>query len=102
MDDEYLNLYLNDLIMKISFNNDEQNQYFLKYFIANLRYLKVKVKKNIHYYKKIKSLDLEEQYNYNFALKKNSQAFYEKFEKIYSKFTIFNKIIANNTANKHF
>ena len=82
MDDEYLNLYLNDLIMKISFNNNENNQIFCRYFIGNLRYLKVKVKNNKYYYLKIKTLDRDKQFNYRCILKKGSKLFYENLKQL--------------------
>ena len=82
MDNEYLNLYLNDLVMKISFNNEEYNQIFCKYFIGNLRYLKVKVKNNKYYHQKIQSLNIEQQFNYRYTLVKGTQSFYENLKQL--------------------
>ena len=80
MDNEYLNLYLNDLIIKISFNNNK-NENFLNDFIQKLKSMKVKVKNMKNFYIKIKSLDINEKMIYKLILENNSNLFYENLKK---------------------
>ena len=57
MDDEFQNLYLNDLIIKISFINNRENYKIFEKLKTKLKYLKVKFKNNKKFYEMIYSIN---------------------------------------------
>ena len=82
MDNEYQNLYLNDLIIKISFKNNQDNHRNFQNFIYNLKNLNVKIKNNEFHYEKIKSLVDKEKNKVKELLKENTIMFYTLFSKL--------------------
>ena len=81
MGDEFLNLYLNDLIIKISFKNNIKTNYFFDSLITNLKFLKVKIKNN-NKYQEIRSININEKINYELIMKKGQKIFYECLHKL--------------------
>ena len=82
MDNEYLNLYLNDLIIKISFDYNNSNQKIFYDFLKKLKSMRVRVKNIDKFYIKIKSLDINEQNIFKYILEENSNLFYENLKKM--------------------
>ena len=82
LDNEYLNLYLNDLIIKISFGNNRLNKGLLNDFLKKLKSMRVRVKNIDRFYIKIKSLDISEQDTYKLKLEYSANLFYESLKKM--------------------
>jgi hypothetical protein len=82
MDDEYQNLYLNDLIIKISFINNGKNYQCFKLLEKNLKYLKIKIKNNNNYYEVIKSLNKQKKKIVANTFIEKTKMFYHDFHKL--------------------
>ena len=82
MDNEYSNLYLNDLVIKTSFIPSYENKELLRILKDCLRLIKVKIKNNQMTYETIKTLNPEGKIFFNEFLNKNSKAFYENLKKL--------------------
>jgi len=82
MDDEYQNLYLNDLIIKISFINNSENKKKFENLENNLKIQKVKFKNNEYFYEMIKSISPQEQKLIKDILEENTKTFYNNFKNL--------------------
>ena len=82
MDDEYQNLYLNDLIIKISFINNIENKERFEKLKIKLKYLKVRFKDYKNFYEKINSIDPQEQEHIKDILEQNKKVFYNNFKNL--------------------
>ena len=102
MDDEYQNLYLNDLIIKISFINNRENHNSFKYLKKNLKYKKVKFKSNRKYYEMIKSINPQKQELIKDILEENKNIFYNNFKNLIPNLQFSINVIINNSTNKYF
>ena len=81
-DNEFENLYLNDLVIKISFKNNYRNKEFFKSLKNKFKSMKVKVKNNKYYYEKIESVDSEQKNIIKKILTKKTNTFYHGFQKL--------------------
>ncbi len=81
-DDEFINLYLNDFIIKINFNNNRQNMKLFDILKDNLKFLKVKIKNKKNYYIRIDSINMAAQSIFKGALIKYSKIFYDFLNKL--------------------
>ena len=79
MKDEYNNLYLNDLVIKIKFKNKDNKFQQLR---SKLKNIKVKFKDNNFLYEKIESIDTLEKQIIKKLLLLNTKQFYENFKKL--------------------
>ena len=77
MDDEFLNLYLNDLIIKVSFENNYDNYELFQSIKQNMKEMKIKIKDNKNLDEIIKTIDTQEQYYFKEILINKSYIFYE-------------------------
>ena len=82
MDDEYQNLYLNDLIIKISFINNRENYEIFKDLKAMLKYLKVKFKDNKNFYEKINAINPQKLEFIKDILEEEKKYFYNNFKNL--------------------
>jgi len=82
MDDEYQNLYLNDLIIKISFINNGENKKRFKDLKKYLKYLKVKFKDNQYFYEKINPFEPKMQVQIKDKLEENRKVFYNNLKNL--------------------
>ena len=104
MDDEYQNLYLNDLIIKITFDNNNENLELFDLLKENLKLLKVKIKNNKNYYEIINSLNLKGQTIFKGYLIKSSKIFYGNLSKLIPnlQFSLMSlDEVINYTTNKY-
>ena len=81
-DNEFENLYLNDLIIKISFKNNKKNKEFFKSLKMKMKNMKIKVKNNKYYYEKIKSVNSEQRKIIDNILVEKKNKFYFGFQKL--------------------
>ena len=82
MDDEYQNLYLNNLIIKISFINNRQNKEKFNNLVKNLKKRKVRFKNNKNFYEMITSIKPQKQVQIKDILEKNRKVFYNNFKNL--------------------
>ena len=82
MDDEFLNLYLNDLIIKVSFENNYDNYELFQSIKQNMKEMKIKIKDNKNLDEIIKTIDTQEQYYFKEILINKSYIFYEYLNKL--------------------
>ena len=82
MDDEYQNLYLNDLIIKISFINTRKNYKIFKNLEKNLKKRKVKFKNNKYFYETITSINPQKQELIKNILEENKKIFFNNLKNL--------------------
>lgn len=82
MDNEYSNLYLNDLVIKISFIASNENKELLRILKECLKLIKVKIKNNKMTYETIKTLNPKGKIIFKKFLNENSKYFYENLKKL--------------------
>ena len=80
LDNEFENLYMNDLIIKISFKKNKTNKGHFNNIKRNLKCLNVKFKNNHFYYEKISSINYLWQNKIKELITKSCKIFYESLQ----------------------